>query len=340
MLTLAKHIETLLVKHNCVVIPGLGGFVTQHQDAYYNEEEGCFYPPMRRVTFNALLSINDGLLMERYQRHDGLSYYEASRLLNEHVDNLKQTIQTDGSVELIGIGTLAANSEGGINFTPREDGIMTPELYGLDSVFARKVEAQPATLKTQNTDDDSKYYVIRINRNAAKYVAAAILAVLFYFLAIPTGNPLDTTERMASVVPTQVHKQVTVHKRVVVKHQTASTPAATAPTPQPAMPEEVKAEAAPATAAPATPKIEQKAAPQPVAADKYAVVLASAVSRAYAEEYVKKLQAKGMTSARIMDTGTMRRVVVGHFATEEEGRNYIRILNNDEQFADCWLLKL
>lgn len=45
MLTLAKHIETLLVKHNCVVIPGLGGFVTQHQDAYYNEEEGCFYPP-------------------------------------------------------------------------------------------------------------------------------------------------------------------------------------------------------------------------------------------------------------------------------------------------------
>ena len=90
MHTLAKHIEAFLVRNNCVVVPGLGGFVAQMQPAFYDEQDGCYVPPKRSVTFNSILSINDGLLIERYQMHDGLTYYEANRIIAEHVKKLKE----------------------------------------------------------------------------------------------------------------------------------------------------------------------------------------------------------------------------------------------------------
>ena len=64
MIELSRHIEALLLTHDCVIVPGLGGFVTQYVPAYYVEEENLFIPPHRTIAFNAGLSLNDGLLVE------------------------------------------------------------------------------------------------------------------------------------------------------------------------------------------------------------------------------------------------------------------------------------
>lgn len=42
MIELSRHIESLMLKHDCVIVPGLGGFITQYVPARRVEGEQLF----------------------------------------------------------------------------------------------------------------------------------------------------------------------------------------------------------------------------------------------------------------------------------------------------------
>ena len=56
------HIERLLLVHDCVIIPGVGGFVLQTLSAKYQEKDHLFCPESKEIVFNPMLKHNDGLL--------------------------------------------------------------------------------------------------------------------------------------------------------------------------------------------------------------------------------------------------------------------------------------
>ena len=68
MIELSRHIESLLLAHDCVIVPGLGGFVAHYVPARRIAEEQLFLPPSRSVGFNQQLTINDGLLVQSYMQ--------------------------------------------------------------------------------------------------------------------------------------------------------------------------------------------------------------------------------------------------------------------------------
>ena len=92
MNVLAKHIESLLLEHNCVIVPGLGGFVAGYVAARMVEGEDLFLPPHRRVGFNPLLSLNDGLLVQSYMLAYDVSFPEATAMIEETVAALKSEL--------------------------------------------------------------------------------------------------------------------------------------------------------------------------------------------------------------------------------------------------------
>ncbi len=57
---LSRHIEVLLLEHDCVIIPQLGGFVAQYVSSHRVTAEQTIYPPFRTVGINAQLTLNDG----------------------------------------------------------------------------------------------------------------------------------------------------------------------------------------------------------------------------------------------------------------------------------------
>lgn len=316
MTSLSRHIEALLIKHNCVVVPKLGGFVAQYTPAYYDEEDERFVPPVRSVSFNAMLAINDGLLIERYIKENNLDYASASRMVNAQVEKLKENIAERGEVELVGIGTLQSNGEYGYSFTPRRDGLMSPALYALENTYITLLEditqSSEESSAQETTTEDSKNYTLRLNRNVVNYIAAAVMAVMFYFLVMPATVTQCSDVQTASILPakiehrTQVRKHITVYRKHIINK-------------------------------PDTKEV-QAITPEPT--EEYVIVLASAVAQKYAEEYVSKLKASGYSSARITQKGNMRRVVMGHFPTHDDASAYIRNLNIDDQFADCWVMKV
>lgn len=134
MFELTRHIESLLLRNDCVIVPHLGGFVTSFRPARWIREENLFLPPTRSVGFNSHLTINDGLLTQSYMQAADISYPDAQRLVERDVEHVKDILLREGEFTFDGIGKLLQRLDGHYDFIPIEAGVISPELYGLDAV--------------------------------------------------------------------------------------------------------------------------------------------------------------------------------------------------------------
>jgi cell division septation protein DedD len=103
----------------------------------------------------------------------------------------------------------------------------------------------------------------------------------------------------------------------------------------------------------AEPKVEEPKAEEPKAEESkveevksqepqtfYCIVLASQVSQHNAELFVKKLQDKGISNARVYLSNNIRRVICGQFSTEAEAYRELQKMHRNEELADAWVYKV
>ena len=214
MIKIDRHIEILLLNNDCVIVPGLGGFMAHHIPARYYVDSQSFTPPLRQLGFNSQLQINDSLLAQAYIETYDISYPEALRRIASEVEELKQTLQNEGSCELHGIGTLRQTINGRIEFEPCEAGLLTPSLYALNSLNFPFLETYTNTTKgtteefsapkpvphlassknsslEEGKDEGEEYSepVISIKISTIKHIAtAAAVFIALFICAIPFGK--------------------------------------------------------------------------------------------------------------------------------------------------------
>ena len=111
MTNIALHIEYLLTKHDCVILPGWGAFIAQHSKAFSFEDSCRFKRPSKHITFNQSLDHNDGMLAHSIIRRDGVTYEVANKLIGDYVASLKKQIEVDGVVALGKIGCFRSGTE-------------------------------------------------------------------------------------------------------------------------------------------------------------------------------------------------------------------------------------
>lgn len=353
VIELNRHIEILLLNSDCVIVPDLGGFMTHHVDARYDDEDHMFVPPLRTLGFNPQLTMNDSLLAQSYIEAYDISYPEAMRRIESEVNELKQLLQNEGYYEMNGIGVLSLNEDGRIVFEPCEAGLLTPALYGLgafEMLPLGETASQPAKVTSEEkaatielpvitsdetTDeeeekvqaDEERTIVIKMSwlRNVAA-VAAAI--VLFLVMTPPVANSdfegktqLTTSQVEFLPLPkkAELKKAEPIKKdssAIVAKPDSASTlVAATA-----------KAE----TPVPAVVKEEPT----------YCLVLASQVAQKGAENLVEQMKKHGYEDTRINVHKNVRRVVYGHYATQGAAYQALQKLHNaSADFNEAWVYK-
>lgn len=165
MFEIDRHIESLLLKHSCVIVPGFGGFMAHHISARYDETDGMMLPPMRTVGFNPQLTLNDSLLVQSYIETYDISYPEALRQIESEVAEMKMLLENEGCFDICSIGRISINECGQYEFEPCQAGILTPELYGLPGVETVKVgpAQEPEPVYVEN---EHKAVVIPIMENS------------------------------------------------------------------------------------------------------------------------------------------------------------------------------
>ncbi len=138
------EIQALLYEHDTVVIPGLGAFVCEYQEAVVDPYAGKLSPPSYRVRFDDDLQINDGILQDFIKRKYSLSSQEAQSAIAEFVSQTEAALNMHELVAFDQVGRLYRDYSKKLQFVP-ENTNFNPDSFGLKSV-----DYQPVT-RTQSS---------------------------------------------------------------------------------------------------------------------------------------------------------------------------------------------
>lgn len=323
MTNISRHIEILLLKHNCVIIPNLGGFVAHVISSRYIPEEQLVLPVHRSVGFNPQLRMNDGLLVQSYMDTYGTDYQESVQIISNDVLQLKEHLYKEGHYNFDGVGHLFLNVDGHYEFEPFLSGITTPSLYGLDAFMIKeKMEEQTSTQEAEIQDGasqpvestDAKHYTIKIKKEVVNYIAAAIVAVVFYLAwALPGHNDIgQQTINQASVVQTEEAKQQPKSVRKQAERTTSPSPV----------------------------KTEQAEAKEVAQKPYYSIVMATGVATRGAQELISDMKSDGYEGAKMLKRGKLLQVVYGTYKTKDEAKQALEKLRQVSYFTESWVTQV
>ena len=189
---LAEQISYLLLRHEYVVVPQLGGFIREKLPASYDRSKHLAYPPSAELHFNAEMTHSDGLLEERYALLLGLSLRRARLVLEEEVSQLRHQLIQQGTYHLSGIGELQLSREGHLSFTPDRAALATSaSAYGYAPLSLPALPQAISGRQALSGEQDSRYISLRLPKRALSYAAAVVIAVL---ALLPWGNKVETEQ--------------------------------------------------------------------------------------------------------------------------------------------------
>ena len=378
VISLARHIELLLLEHDCVIVPGFGGFIANHAEAKYcGSEEHLFLPPYRTIGFNPQLQVNDGLLVQSYMTAYDASYPAAYLQMEKEIAAMIDELEMTGEYVLEHIGSFKKDMNQHLTFSAPENGILTPTLYGLysyemqslqDVIKGKEISAtlqdaasavtiasveivqpepQPINTQEPKQEKQAKEVVIRVRRHWLDFgisVAAAVL--LFFCFSYPAMQPITSeTDTVVAAFPsmdkiglTNLFTKTKPAPAPSVQPSQVEKPSATAPKPQVVQQEKPVV----------TEKIAEKeantttptAVTEQVTEPRYTIVLASYVGQQNAEQYIQSLAKLGFTEGRYVK-GKVSRILYSGYSTENEAQNALAELRRqNKQFADAWILQL
>ena len=134
-----QYIKELLYKHECVTVPNFGAFLTRSMNILIDTDSGLFVPPRKEVSFNSLLSNNDGVLAHYIAQKEKVSFEQALRRIEKEVISWKQRLNTQ-QLSFPGIGEIRLDTQKKITFYP--DGKINFDLsaFGLSSFYRKPIK--------------------------------------------------------------------------------------------------------------------------------------------------------------------------------------------------------
>ena len=128
---LVKEIEELLYFHECVTVPEFGSFLVSNSNAKIDLKIGKFVSPKRKVSFNALIKQNDGVLAKYISSNKNISYQNALEEINQKIKIWFEKIKIDTLI-FKNIGEFYLNAENKICFQPYNTKNFSHNFYGLE----------------------------------------------------------------------------------------------------------------------------------------------------------------------------------------------------------------
>lgn len=273
-------IRELLFEHDCVIVPGFGGFIGNFSPARIDKITGTFYPPLKKISFNRNLNHNDGLLISKISRSTGVNYGDARHLVEEFVKEMTGKLTKGEKVMFDHIGTFVNNHENNVQFEPEANINYYVGSFGLESFQCVPVR-----------DYDVRKRIIRhIDKNPIKQASTRKnlwrAAVLIPILALLIAVPLKTDLFKAKVETSSLNPLVTAefeNNRKAVDEAMIIVPDSNISV-KPETPVEVK---------PETPVAVKSETPAVVGGRSYIIITGSFKSEENAMSHVRNLKANG-----------------------------------------------
>ena len=350
---LARHIEALLVENDCVIVPGLGGFIIHYTPAVWMEKDNMFLPPTRMIGFNARLKVNDGLLAQSYMTAHHVDFAKATKLVEKDADELLSLLHTEGKVTLGNIGQLHLSIHNTLEFIPDSNPLCAPAFYGLESFGIRKLQkpakkvAPAPRLAPVDVPRPHKPVTPRIQwREKAAFLSNAVAVVAIIILCFALSIPVENTEvvkgNYAQLLPTDafclMKQQSLAITPLVEKKEAAPTkPKAESKAAEVKLP--ARKVEKPAAKKPAAPKPVAQTTKTVASPRMYHIIIASVGTTKDAENMARSLRNKGFAHAKAIIGGGKMRVCIDSYASEAEAYSALNRFRKDKNYQNAWILK-
>ncbi|HBE42925.1 MAG TPA: hypothetical protein DDW27_17330 [Bacteroidales bacterium] len=183
---ITPFIRELLFSHDCVIVPGFGGFIGNYASSRIDKTTSTFYPPVKQISFNRNLKSNDGLLAGRISERMLINFNEAVNLIEEFVSAVRERIEEDEKVIFDNIGVFSNNNEGSIQFEPDRNVNYYPGSFGLESFQFSPAEGYDVRKRiTRHIERDTE-------RGYSTRVFLWRAAIIVPLVALATIVPLKT----------------------------------------------------------------------------------------------------------------------------------------------------
>ncbi|WP_294079194.1 hypothetical protein [Proteiniphilum sp. UBA5384] len=176
---LVSHIEFLLHDHNCVIIPGFGGFVV---NAIPPRRDGIatFHAPSCELVFNRDLSHNDGLLAQSYMKNGNMTFELAMEQVEQDVQELKRRLHEHLQVDMGSLGIFNMYDDKRFVYTPGT--FVRPSFFGLTQATLKPlIQIQPVVAVRENE-------AVRNWRRSVGVTAAAVAAIAVLMIILPVSD--------------------------------------------------------------------------------------------------------------------------------------------------------
>lgn len=187
-LDIKAFIRELLFTHDCVIVPGFGGFIGNFSPARIDNVTGTFYPPVKQISFNRNLNHNDGLLISKISLAAGVNYGDARNMVDEFVKALSGRLANGEKFVFDHLGTFENNSENNVRFEPEPDINYFPGSFGLESFQCTPVREYDVRKRVARHIDRDPLRRSSTRRNMWR--AAAIIPLLALLIAVPFKTDL------------------------------------------------------------------------------------------------------------------------------------------------------
>ncbi len=297
-----RHIETLIRRHDYVIVPDLGGFVFQKESAVIHSE--ALTPPLTVISFNPLMKVSDGLLAIEISRAEKMSFREAMQFIANQVASIKSVLDSGKTVDFGKIGQLKIGDDKKLIFTPSTNKNFIPSNYGLSTLHY-----SPRTIQTDKEKRKEIRILLPSRAKIAKYAAIAVVVAGIFF-ATPKINEdyqnLGNLNLFSKITPTKELVEVEVKEPIVQQIEV----------------EEV-------TEIVVVPEVELK----------HHVIVSCMSTQEEAERYCNWLKTQDYSNAHILSPIKTYRISIQSFETKQEAIDFMTDLRNtNPEFADAWVL--
>ena len=316
MLRITLHIERLLLMHDCVILPKVGGFVLQSQAASFTKNPDLYLPSRKELVFNQALKHNDGLLTESYMRTYMVNYSQATAMQEKDTEELKSQLAQGTIVSLGNMGDLQIE-QGILSFKGNDTNLFSVESYGLSPVNLPSLKSLQQALfvdEIQQAERSADFIYLPINKRFLRTSAVAAAVVALFLLIPSAANNTERNVYQASFSPAELVSNAFLDIPKVAFVEKIELPV-----------EAIEVMSAPVEVVPAVSK------------KKYHLIVASFPSKGAAEVFYAESDKSCYPNFGIIESKTKTRVYVMKFENKPEAEKALKELRKKKEYQDAWL---
>jgi hypothetical protein len=336
-MNIEKYICELLYRHECVIVPEFGGFITNFQPARIDDTTHTIFPPRKALVFNSNLTINDGLLATEISSRMGCSFDEAIQLIRRDVTAWRERLKSGKTILLPGLGSFENNNDGKAVFHPDAEQNFFGEAFGLNSLVV-----QPLQTRSRKSKFRDKVHQKPLRKTTPRLIRrtawAAAITIPLVAASVWSIMNYDTIRQytmqhsgLISILrpePKPVTEAVFPAEEVVPQLETreiADIPA-----------EDLLADVKPEEAFDPPPEARQMHADSQTRA--YHIIIGSFENIINAQQLAEEMNGRGWDARVVAPEKGMHRVSIASFVIKEEALGQLSKIR-EESNPNAWLLR-